>query len=375
MPQDVISQLYNTSAIFVSPSPASGYCFSSGNSGDNLLAQIPRVQSCGFSFQRPLESIMQQGQFANVEKIQVSPASATCSLEYLMLDGKAESVLGFNTDGQGAFISGFLSKATAEHNVYASIVPEGLDNIGYTNGASTNVIAIGNAYVESYNMTLAVGQIPKASVSLAGSNFATYTGSQLNDSVAIDYLTDQPVVGVKYSMPTAISYTGSAIPSALRPGEIELQIPSDVSINDFASGVGTMHINSVSMSINPGPDTITALGHFFPIAKKISKPVDCQFSIDALAGDIANGSLATLRCNDTAKNMRVVMHTPGCGPTGAPAIIIQFNNAKLDSRDYSLSVGGGGATVRLNFVAQVGAANDIRNGIIFSGTHMFNTGL
>jgi hypothetical protein len=63
------------------------------------------------------------------------------------------------------------------------------------------------------------------------------------------------------------------------------------------------------------------------------------------------------------------MNNPNCSRTGAPAITVNFNQAKLVSRDYSASIGQN-STVRLTFQNQIGglSSNYLQQGIVFSGS-------
>jgi hypothetical protein len=368
MATDVISQIYNVGAVFASPSPATGYCFSSGNSGDNLLKQIPRVQSVGVNFSRNLQPVNQLGQFAAIDRVMIDAPTVNLSMSYYLLDGKAENVLGFNTSGDRSMIASILSRESSEKNYFLSIAPEGVDNIGHTNTSTTKTLAVANCYIDSYSLSAAVGSIPTANVSMQGINFASFVDSQNLDSPAIDYTQDQPVSNVKFSIPTAISYTGANTVSVLRPGEIELQIPNAAGFGDYVSGVGAIHINSCSLSFNLSPENVPSLGHFYGNGKKTNRPVDVQFSVDGLAADIAVSSLSTLRCNDPLSNMKLVFRG-GCSSTGTPQIAIDLKGFKFDSRDYSLGIGGP-ATVRYNFSAQMSAGTSIDKGVLFSGNHM-----
>lgn len=367
---EVLSQLYNVGAVFVSPSPATAYMFSSGTSGTNLLQQVPRIQSVGVSFSRPLEPINQFGQAAALDRIQVNPATVSLSLDYYLVDGKAENVLGLNTAGNSTIVSGLLDRTTDEKNYFLQLAPEGVDAIGANLPATTNVLAVGNGFVTNYSLSAAIGQVPRATVAIEGSNFQTFTGSANNVSPAIDPNTDSPVAGPTFTLPTAVSYTGANIASALRPGEIILNLDRNASLGDYLTGVGSAKINGFTLSVPVARDTITKLGHFFPIYKKVRFPLDATLSLDAMAGDVAEGALSSLRCADSGHNFNIVMQRPNCGGfTGTSAIIIDVKNAKLDSRDWNMSVGGGGATVRLNYSLQIAGIGDTTNGVFFSGSH------
>lgn len=369
---DVLSQLYNVAAVYAGPSPATAYMFSSGNSGINLLQQIPRVQSVGVGFKINRQDAYQLGQMARVGQIITSPPSVTLNLDYLLVDGKAEQVLGLNIDPSQTFISGVLDRTTDEKNYFVLITPEGTDAVGNTATGNSNVISVGNGFLTNYSLSASIGSLPKATVSIEGANFQSYTGCYAKPSPAIDQNLDVPVSGPLFTIPTAIAYTGVNTPVALRPGEVSLYIPRNAGVGDYMSGVGKLAINGFSLSVPINRDVITPLGKFFPASRKLRPPVPVTVSFDAYAGDVAEGSISALRCSDAPVSFEIGMQKPNCGGgTGVDSIHLWIKNAKLESRDFSLAAGGGAGTVRLSYSAQMSAIGG-KDGIFFSGSAPWN---
>ncbi len=366
---NVFRQIYNTYGIAVSPSPATGAMFASGVttpvSGVNLLTFIPRVQSASIAANVPRQDIDQYGQLTRLDSLIVSAPTFTLNMSYLLVDGYAESLLGFAASGQQSFISGMIDGTQSEKNYFLGIAPEGVDLIGSSpsNANNVNVIAIGNGVISNYSINLAVGQVPTASVTIEGTNQQSYTGSP-----AIDPNTALPVVGPVFTLPTMSGYTGASVTSALRPGDINLQLSRTDGLGDYLSGVGQIHPQSVSISIPIALDQILQLGNPYPIAKKIRFPVNCTMSIDALAADVNEANVATLFCTDNPVNLAVQLNDPSCTRTGPAALTYWFNQAKLVSRDYTTSIGQN-ATVRLTYQNQIGgiSANYFSQGIVASG--------
>ena len=361
MAVDVISQIYNVAAMFASSTPATGV---------QTLTQIPRVQNVGVQFNVPRQDVQIIGQMDRIDNIIASAPEVTCNIDYIALDGKAEDVLGFSTKNLNTtFISGFLDKTTDEKNYYLLLAREGYDAIGSTDSTNNNVVALGNGYVTNYSLNMSVGDVPRSSVSISAHNFATYNGTSGKANPAISPETDALIGANPFTLPTAVAYTGTAIPSSLRSAELFLSLPSDASVGDYMSGAGKIHVNSVGISLPINRTPITELGHFYPIAKKYTPPTPITVSIDGLAGDVSEDSIAALRCNDGTYNFRVNMCKPNCGGmTGTPSMIWDVKGVKLDSRDFSIGVGGGAATVRLTFSTQASAiGTNTSRGIFMSG--------
>jgi hypothetical protein len=372
---EVYRQIYNVLGMFVSPSPSTGYMFSSGTSalpysGVNLLQTLPRVQSCAINYTVPRENVNQYGQLARLDYLIVSPVTVSMTLDYLPLDGYAEALMGFAASGQQTFISGMLDGTNADKNYFLGVAQEGTDLAYDASTNNINVVALGNGFVSNYSLNLAVNQIPRAAVTIEASNIQTFTGSTGNASPAINFFTALPVVGPAFSLPQLIAYTGANVLSALRPGDIQIQFPRQGSILDYMSGIGTMHVQSVALSVPIALDNILELGNPFPISRKPRFPIDCTLSIDALQGDINTGNISNLLCNDAPINLAFSLNNPNCSRTGAPAITVYFNQAKLVSRDYSSSIGQN-SSVRLTFQNQIGGLSSsyLTQGIVFSGTY------
>lgn len=371
---DVFRQFYPMIGAAVSASPATGAFWSSGvtlpTSGINLINYIPRVQSISLAANIPRVDINQYGQTDRLDSLIVSAPTFTANITYMLVDGYAESLLGFSASGQQSFVSGLIDGTQNEKNYFFPVASEGVDLIGLvpTNASNVKIVALGNAVVSNYSMNIAVGQVPTASVTLEGTNQQSYTGSVNQVSPAIDPNTALPVVGPIFSLPTMSGYTGSSVTAALRPGDIVLSFPRSNILGDYLSGVGQIHPQSVSISIPIAIDPINQLGNPYPIAKKIRFPVNCTLSIDALVGDINTGNVANLFCQDGPSNFLITLNDPSCNRAGPAAISVWFNQAKLVSRDYSSSIGQN-STVRLTYTNQLQgiSPNYFGRGIVWSG--------
>lgn len=372
---NVFAQRYNVLGVAVSPSPATGYMYSAGSgsnptAGTNLLNYIPRVQSASTSLVVNQEDANQYGQTARLGTVITSAPDITANIEYLLLDGYAENLLGFTASGQQSFVSGLMDGTQSEKNYFIGVAPEGVDLIrAVTNPNNINVVAIGNGTISNYSQTLAIGQIPRASITIQGTNMQTYVGSTGKQSPAIDPNTSLQVSGPLFTMPTMSGYTGSAISIALRPGDIVLSLPRTGSFGDYTSGVGEIHVQSLSLSVPIGLDNILQLGNPYPIAKRIRFPVVCTLSIDALAADVAEDNVASLFCSNDPVNLQYQLRNPSCTRNGTNAMTVWFNDAQLVNRDWSSSIGQN-STVRLTYSNQLQGigSNYLNQGIVLSGS-------
>ena len=106
----------------------------------------------------------------------VSEATTTLNFDYLLTDGHEEETLGLNLAAAGqAFQGGTIYSGIKEDkNAFLVIGDEAFDLTGYANRANgysgVDVIGIGNCFITNYSITAGVGDVAKASVTMAASN-------------------------------------------------------------------------------------------------------------------------------------------------------------------------------------------------------------
>lgn len=374
-------QIYNVLGLAVSTSPATGYMFSSGTAGNpfsgvNNLRYIPRVQSTSIDLNVNAQDVNQFGQLARLDNIILQSPDVQLNFDYYLLDGFAEFVLGFTSSGQQSFVSGLIDGTQSEKNYFLGVAPPGVDLIGTTtNPNNINVVAVGNGVVSNYGINLAIGQIPRASVSVQGNNMQTYVGSTGQPSPAINPNTALQVVGPRFTLPAMPAYTGQGTPAALRPGDIVLNLPRSGGFGDYTAGVGQLWVQGLSMSVPINLDPIYQLGSPYAIFRPIQFPVNCTLTIDALEGDISEDNVADFLCSYDPIDIQFQLRDPSCDRNGPNGITFWFNQAKLINRSYNAAIGQN-STVRLTYTNQLGGitSNYLGQGIVASGSYNLPNG-
>lgn len=364
-----VRQIYQSAALFASPSPATGYMFSSGNSGVNLIKQLSRIQSSNLTFNTQRTNINSFGMMAAQDRIIIQPPTASLNFSYYPTDGSNEAILGFAASGQSNFVSGLIDNTQGEKNYFIQISPEGVDANQFANSGLNSVLAISNAFISNYSVNFAVGQVSQSQVSVEGLNAQFDTGSWMKNTPAVDPAAGLPITGVYYSLPIAQPYTGANIASALRPGDITISFPQNNSLGNYMSGANSINVQSVAISIPLTRNPIQRLGNPFPFTRVVQFPIDASITVDATATEVRESKLSDILCNDQFYNFKLVCKLPNCSGQGANAMTWEVKNAKLDSQDYSMSIGDNAATVRMSYTAQIGAVNDQNAGIFLSGSY------
>jgi|694.fasta_scaffold04343_25 hypothetical protein len=362
--------IYNVLALYASQVPASGM-----QTGINTVRQLGRVQSFDEDFSRNFTDVNQFGNLASIDRIETEAPTVNASMSYYLTDGLNERLLGLTAATTGSAsnsscISGLLTKTTDEKNYYLLIADEGNDAAGYTN-ARSGVIAVGNAYITSYSVNAAIGDIPTATVDLEALNVRIY--SNLGDasatlrgtpSPAVDPINGQLLTGSRFRLPQASAVTGVNIPTALLPGDITFT-PTGILGFDNTD----LKVQDFTLTVDLARTPLQRMGSRFAFSREIDFPVTATLEMNAEVGDIqGTGDLSSLLCDQNLNNFTITMRRQACGGTGTAALTYEFKGAKLTSQSFSSAIGDN-ATMSATFEVQVGSAQQTDRGIFISGSY------
>lgn len=363
--------IYQSEALYVGPSPASGYHFSSGNSGDNLVNQLQRIQTANYSFTVDRTDVNQFGQLAAIDRVILSSPTVALDFSYILANLANEHNIGLHVRTgsmpEVSAISGILNKTSDEKNYFIKTTSEGTDAVGdSTTGTAVGVIGVGNGFLTSYSTEGSVGNFPTTTINVEGLNMTFQKGTTNNYIPAINPSNGIAVTGNLYALAqatqsTAVTESITGI-SALRPGDITLTLPSTL-----GADTSTFNVQSYTLSFDLTRTPIEKLGSKFAFAREIDFPVTVSLSVDAQVTDLTTGTLANLVCADSTSYSPVIaIKEPTCG--GSPTTVARFElkGAKLDSQEFSSDIGAN-KTVTLNFSAQIGGPQDTSNGLFISG--------
>lgn len=363
--------IYQSEALYVGPSPASGNHFSAGNAGNNLVEQLQRIQTANYSFTVDRTDVNQFGQLAAIDRVILSSPTVALDFSYILANLANEYNLGLyvQTGGMAAVsaISGILNKTEDEKNYFIKTTPEGTDAVGYAEtGNTVGVIGVGNGFLTSYSTEGSVGNFPTTTINVEGLNMTFQQGTTGNYIPAINPVNGQAVTGKLYALDTATQNTAvtSSVTgiSALRPGDITLTLP-----DTLGADTTTFNVQSYTLSFDLTRTPIERLGSKFAFAREIDFPVTVSLSVDAQVTDLTTGTLADLVCSDSATyNPVISINEPTCGTSTTTVARYELKGAKLDSQEFSSDIGAN-KTVTLNFSAQIGGPQDTTNGLFISG--------
>lgn len=354
---------YQVLNVFSSPSPSTGVMWSSGvlgntGSGTNLVTQLNRIQSTTNGWSANRQNIIQYGQLGALDRVIIDPLSANLSLNWYVADLSNEYAMGFALNSGQGILNNIINGTQDDRNYFIEIAPQGTDAIGYA--GQSQVIEITNGYIGSYSTEGRVGGIPTANVTIEGYNWATFTGSQIQQSQAVESVSGSVVTGIFFSLPVATTGNiGST--SVIRPAEINVNIgnstigldPTDLKIQGY----------NISFSLNR--ENLIRLGNKYPYYKAIRFPVSVRASITAYWGNLLTGAINNLFCNDSTYSLVVSLYQPCSTVVAAQYSLSGF---KLDTTELnSMSVGDVAAQSTLTFDGTIGSSASSQSLISFSG--------
>ena len=353
-------------ALYAGPFPSTGYLYSSGNSGVNLVNQLQRVQSCTYGATVPRQFVEQYGQTAPLDQVIIDAPKVNLDFSYIVADGSNAYNLGFVTDATASAFSGLFALTSDDRNYFLEVVKDGSDAVNNTDPDSTKICyGIGNGYISSFTAEGAVGRFATESFRVEALNLAVFDGTTGGLATpAIVPASGSRVVGPTFGLPAAVSGVAGGI-SAVRPGDIQLSLSQPA----FGADVTDIKIQSYNLSANMNRQDLLKLGSPFPFTKQFNFPMEVSLSVEAELGASVTGDLSSILCNDVNNTLVITLYAPGCPGTSKP-VQVQYTlvGAKLDTQNFTTALHQD-ARVQLNWKAAIGNGNDQIHALLYSGSN------
>lgn len=357
--------IYNNESVWFGPNGATGFMFSSGNSGVNLIQQFHRVQTVNRNYSIERQDINQVDVLARIDSVVSNPPSVGMDMSAYCVGIRNASGAGLTTNLGVNCLSGILAGVTDDRNYFIAKSLGGLDEAANANTATRVCLGFGNGFLTNYSLQAAVGGIATETLTFEASNFQGYTGVTGQASPAIIPTSGTQVQNIIFTIPTAS--TGLVgMPSAIRYGDVSLDISN---ANAIHLDENDLKVQSFNLSIPLARESINKLGSLFPYYKSVTVPINVTMSVEAIVGDAATGSLINLLCTDNPFNVTATLYRPSCpGQARTVALEAQMRGAKITNLSENMSIGPN-QTATLEFNCQVGAANDTNAGVFLSGIY------
>tara|TARA_B100000519_G_scaffold36878_1_gene26779 strand:+ start:3500 stop:4723 length:1224 start_codon:yes stop_codon:yes gene_type:complete len=387
--------IYQSEGLYVGPSSGQGHTetLDNGTAGNptrngNTPAQLYRIQSINYGFDIPRQDVNQFGQLARIDQVILEQPTVDLDFTYYTETGYNDRQIGFHVGGINAlahFISGNVGEISATqklpgNNFYIRTTAEGNDLNKGTEETSDKVIGIGNAFVTNYTTEASVGAFPTTSVTVEGLNMRFYTAGQGTAAGSAGNVpsvkpSDGTDISSNFQLPDATENKDSNMPSALRPGNIVFEGDAFQAANGTSAdsklwrglSAKDLHIQSFSISADMSRENLERLGSKFAFSKELEFPLTVTLSMEAIVSDQVADNLSNILNTSDAKYNTIIAIKSAPGDTwsnsnGNHAIAYKVKGLKTDSLSFSSSIGDN-KSVSLTATAQIGAGDDLANGL------------
>jgi len=327
---------YEMQMMFVGSSGAFEEAMNTGSG----ISRLDFIQSYDFSFnieRTPLKQIGSDS-FAT-RQTQLAP-DVNLNIQYYLNDGWNDKYIGLDipTGATGNPFDSILS-STGDRNFYISIAQnDGIDQNLQTGIVNSNILAVGNAYITNYEISVAVNQLATVSCSFVGAN------ANVQDYATSKYL---PSVNTLVSGQNAQDANKNFALNFVNNSRTERYLPKAKEIFDggcpyskckitpnFQSGGGTSPITfgffdaiannfqSMQFSVQFERKALYGFGNNHPYIRKIQRPTVATLALSALIDDFQ------------AENLSKVFHSEG---GTQKSMLIEFFNLQ-DVKKFGLSL-------------------------------------
>lgn len=319
----------------------SDYPSYSGQTGEYSLKLLKRIQSSSISISNPVSRAKQIGSSDfSFERYLQSP-QIQASLNYLITDNSNELLLGFNATGNEGFLKN-LKPAGRDRNLFFLLSNDGgQDANSITSFSGIDIFSLGNCFPTNYSLNAEVGSVPSASIDFDCLNmvFQNYQ-SGVSQVPAIVLESGTKSTGLFYVSSGNLSpqnyLTNQDLRvSALKPGDIEMQLEQPIMGGIRYSGVVPALINSVQISVPIERKDLLGFGSNYPYDKKIVYPVIGTLSFNGTFDEAVTGDFSSIFQDTNSYNFKFNFKTP----SGTTGYRVEIQNAKVENQNFDLSIG------------------------------------
>ena len=251
--------------------------------GGLSLKLLKRIQSSSISIGNPVSRAKQIGSSAFAYEKYITQPEIGVNLSYLISDNSNELILGLNATGNEGILKNFASTARDRNMFFLLSDYDGQDANSLTSTNNLDVFSLGNTFLNSYSLKADVGSIPVVSTSFSALNmtFQTYTGFSYASGPSGPYLLGGSQIPA-IVLPSGTKATGSyaltssnldttnylsnqsSRPSALRPGDIALELQQPIMGGVRYSGTVPATITSFEVNVPINRKDLIGFGSNYP---------------------------------------------------------------------------------------------------------------
>lgn len=355
--------MYAGTDILISDTPSWGDQTNFSN-----LKLLKRVQSSAISISNPVNRSRQisSSEFA-FQKYTDSP-DISVGINYYLTDNSNEALLGLISDGTSGIFSNFQISGGDKNLYFILTDADGQDADDITDAVGLDVFAIGNAFLDNYSLNAEVGNVPSVDLSFSCINmtFDNYagTGSDGSQVPAINlpqgskstekYL----LTGDNFDLNNYLSNQSNRV-SALRPGDINLQLQQPIMGGVRYSGESPANITSMQINLPIERRELLGFGSNFPYDKRIIFPVVGTIAFEGYIDEPITGDFSNIFEDENEYDLIFNFK----GVDGATGFRVEIDKARVESQSFNQGVGD-----NLTFSSEFSFAVSATDGFRVSGS-------
>ncbi len=318
------------------------------------IKELFGLQSFGSTFSLNSEPIKVLGSIAPISYETTESPNIEFSFDYLSTNFDNEQRMGLVVHGSSGAFSRILN-GEDERNYFMLTAAEGVDAVG-ANPANTPCVGYGNAVLNSYEFSAAVGDYPKVSATFLALNAKSYSDSTSEVLPSIS-------ASNTFTLPVASGNIGRD--AILRPQDIQVQVST---ISGIFYDLSDVCLNSASIKIDFNREPRKCAGSKYPISRKPTYPINVNFSFEFEAPQLVTGSLENFFCNTGSYNAFLTARRPSCYASGgSQEINFDLRGLRFISQSESVALGGDGTNVTINMITSLGSAYDSLSNLFLNG--------
>lgn len=367
MPRKWIS--YEMLSMFV----GSGDAFSEVKNTGSYISRLDFIQNYAFSFDVQRQALKQIGSFDFASNSTQLAPDVNLRLSYYLNDGWNEDFLGFNINSgsYSNFIGSEIFDATNDRNFYVAIANDQYsDASAATSLNNFNILGIGNTYINSYNISVSVGQLATVSCDFVGANatISTYSANNYMPSVDTDN-TGQTAFGAnkKYGIEILDSSRAGRYMTGFKNqfnggcpfGKVSVTTSEAYGSDSIRFGELFNNIQSLNFSLNFERKALYGFGNNHPFARKLQRPIGGSISFETIVDTLEAENLAEVFAKEDVSISGLNFNIIFKNQSDVEKFGLGISGAKLDSYEIGAQVGGQSA-ISTNWSFYVKDGSEVR---------------
>ena len=351
----------------------SGDAFSEVKNTGSYISRLDFIQNYAFSFDVQRQALKQIGSFDFASNSTQLAPDVNLSISYYLNDGWNEDFLGFNINSgsYSNFIGSEIFDATNDRNFYVAIA----DNQYYDASAATslnnfNILGIGNTYINSYNISVSVGQLATVSCDFVGANatISTYSANNYMPSVDTDN-TGQTASGAnkKYGIEILDSSRFDRYVTGFKNqfnggcpfGKVSVTTSEVYGSDSIKFGELFNNIQSLNFNLNFERKALYGFGNNHPFARKLQRPIGGSISFETIVDTLEAENLAEVFAKEDVSISGLNFNIIFKNQSDVEKFGLGISGAKLDSYEIGAQVGGRSA-ISTNWSFYVKDGSEVR---------------